>query len=305
MCKSKNGEVISNFNKSFDRCKLKGTDFSGFRITPFSLLEFLGIVPPHFILNDIPQEVFRDKNPGTITDFILKKAKKFYSESAVLTIDYLKQKEEEQLKYVEYEAFPLFKACVSETLESKNAIDLIHGSLAFDYLFKIDFPKELEKIMMQYFSSHFFLDYPLSPLGKFRYTKKLWDGFIGKEGTRYPHAGINSEIKKSMSIKKQRDYLDCDVIHWLCYGLPYNGKRAQVAFITYEKAFQIFDRAIVHKMIGKRLFELCDKDLQGKYRDTFHHVGGYIIFSKKDGEIEEVAELNELFSNAHQINVVL
>jgi len=299
-CKSKNGIFIINLNASLSRyLYLKNSEITAFKLTPFGLLEFLGIVPPHPTSIEIPDNISELGNSRAIADHIIAAVKDFYSTCDELKLHNLMAKCTEQEAYVEYEAKPLFDICVKNLLNQPNIEEVIAGFLAFDYLYKYRFNSELEKIMLQYLSVHFFLDDAFSSsLSKFRLSKRVWDKI--REDLVKQYKNNEEKLKvievytKSMKIKNQRDFLDGDLVHSIAYGHEYNGQRCRVVALTCDDAFNVCDRVVLHRLVGDVIYNNCDKNVKALFEKMAQHKGGFVVTCNDDGHFTKILDISQL-----------
>jgi hypothetical protein len=299
-CKSKNGAFIINLNASLSRnIYLKNSEITAFKLTPFGLLEFLGIVPPHPPSIEIPDDILCTENSRAISDYIITSAKYFYSTCDELKLHNLNAKCTEQEAYVEYEAMPLFDICVKNILKQPNIEEVIAGFLAFDYLYKYRFNAVLEKIMLQYLSVHFFMDDIFSSsLSKFRLSKRVWDkireDLIKKYKNNEDKLKVIEIYTKSMKIKNQRDFLDGDLVHSIAYGHEYNGQRCRVVALTCDDAFNVCDRVVLHRLVGDVIYDNCDKNVKALFEKMAKHKGGFVVTCNDDGHFTKTLDISQL-----------
>ncbi len=299
-CKSKNGAFILNLNASLSRnLYLKNSEITAFKLTPFGLLEYLGIVPPHPTSIEIPANISESANSRAIADHIIIAAKAFYSACDELKLRNLKAKCAEQEAYVEYEARPLFDICVKNILDQPNIEEVIVGFLAFDYLYKHRFNVELEKIMLQYLSVHFFMDDAFSSsVSKFRLSKRVWDKI--REDLVKQYKNDEEKLKlieiytNSMKIKNQRDFLDGDLVHYIAYGHEYNGQRCRVVALTCDDSFNVCDRVVLHRLVGDVIYNNCDKNVKALFQNMAKHKGGFVVTCNDDGHFTKILDISQL-----------
>jgi hypothetical protein len=298
-CKSIGGKYISNLNKCLDaNAYLKNEKITAFKITPFSLLEFLGIVAPNPGDIDISLYLRSKTDIKEIASYIVRESKQFFIENPMLQLENLRLKAEEQKQYVEPEAMDLFEICVLHPLASDGIVNTIATFLSFDYLYKYQFSPALEQEMHAYFSVHFFLDGDFSgSLSKFRFSKRLWDRSLSSLEKISSNNSENSvdlkRIGNSMKIKNKRDFLDGDLVHYVAFGYVHKGKRAKVVALTCDAAEVVADRVAVHRSIGKAIFENCEQTVKDRFRSAAMHRGGFVVTCDDEGMFSRVISIAE------------
>ncbi|WP_175107478.1 hypothetical protein [Pararobbsia alpina] len=293
-CKSSNGAFIIQLNSELGRYPyLKNDDITAFKMTPFGLLEYLGIVPPKAPIISIPSSVASSKSGTVIAGHVIKEAKKFYVARPELSVEHLSKKCEER-KYVDPAAIDLFDICVEHPLRSESVERTIINALAFDYLYKYVFSENLLRNVLPFLFASFFLDdAQSSSVSKFRLSKRLWDkGKAFRKNAPDEQAGISfEELDKAMQIKNQQDYLDGDIVHFVAYGMSHEGQQCRVVAFTCDDNATVANRVIVHRNIGELIYAACEPDMKQRFEQVVSRQAGYVVTCDSTGRFTAISDL--------------
>jgi hypothetical protein len=259
------------------------------RISPFGLLEALGVVPtmpPQRKLD------FRGKQPKDVYLELFAHAREFFRKQPELQRDFLERKHQEQLAYLAPEARGLFEVCVTGVL--KRGIDvtgLFATFLAEDYFLKYPFTREEFGMMGEFFAAMFFCDVPEhSPTSRFRLSMLMFNflrrGIQSQPGFDRRGAAFN--------VKSDRDLLDTDIVQELTYGFPFDGTRHRVVALTFDQASVVKDRACWHRQVGIGLAAKCSASVTQPF---LSHPGGLIVQSDPTGAVIEMIDLSGQFAD--------
>lgn len=215
------------------------------RISPFALLEALGIVvtmPPR------PDLKWRGRDPKDIHRDLFDNACGFFRNLPELQEGHLRQKLAEQVAYVIPEARPLFDTCVTGILNRGIDINGVFATfLAADYFFKYPFTRDAFVAMGAFFGAAFFVDAPdESPVSRFRLTMRMFDLIRGNIRSMPEY----KERARALSVKHSRDLLDTDIVQDVTEGYPYKGLRHRVVALTFDDAKIVEARACLHRQVG-------------------------------------------------------
>jgi hypothetical protein len=250
ICSSPNGDVIRKLYNSISNLPFnKFSNKIAFKLTPFSILEEIGVTPPK-MYKILTAEIILLDDAASIAEYLTLKAKKYYMESEFISLDYLNKKAIEQEKYVTIEAKKIYYELVKERINEEGFIDYLYNQLIMDYLMKFDYGIELEERMLSFFNLQFFISDNIlfnisNDINKFRLARKLWNKYYN-----YNHNNnllINSldSYNKAMGLDKHGDYLDCELIHFCCVGVFFNQERLPVISYTTDDPENIIPRIII------------------------------------------------------------
>ena len=263
------------------------------RVSPFALLEALGVVPK---MPPKPDVDFSAKSPNDVYRQIFDYACDYFRKLPELQDAYLRQKQSEQAAYVIPEALGLFDSCVTGILARDIDINGVFATfLAGDYFFKFPFTRDVFISMGAFLGAAFFSDVPeSSPVSRFRLSMRMYD-FIRNDMRSVPGHEKQSD---SLKIKADRDLLDTDIVQDVTYGYPYEGERHRVVALTFDSANVVESRAILHRQAGISMAKKCTgADFIREVVNPFLlHPGGIIIQCDASGKIIDTVDLSERFS---------
>jgi hypothetical protein len=278
--------------------KRRGLDFgavgTAVRLSPFGLLEALGIVVP---MPPMIQVEWATSGPKEIYSHLFKSADEFFRQLPKLQISHLRKMHDEQIAYVNSEARSLFEMCVTGILA--RDIDLngvLSTFLASDYFFKYQFNRDQFAKMSEFLACAFFCDVPAeSPVSRFRLSKRMFD-FIQPKMRLLPEYERKSSALK---IKNDRDFLDTDIIQEITYGFPFEGTRHRVVALTFDSAECLEARALLHRQTGICWARKCtsDKFVSEVVKPFLSHPGGLVLQVDKTGAIINVVDLRDRFAS--------
>ena len=153
LCKPSNGHAFKNLCGSINNFSfLEGKHDIPFKLTPFSILEAIGLKPPQMYQVCLPSEIIQAQDPTDIVIFLSLKAKEFYRESKNISLEKIHLYATKQEKYVNDEAKTLYYDLVINRIDEEGFIDYLQNQLIMDYLLKYDY-QEIDDIMLGFFGS--------------------------------------------------------------------------------------------------------------------------------------------------------
>ena len=266
------------------------------RISPFGLLEGLGVVPkmPPFRKIEV-----RGKEPKDVYLELFDYAREFFRMLPELQRDFLERKHQEQLAYLNPEARSLFEICVTGILKRDLDMNgLLATFLAEDYFLKYPFTRSEFDFMGQFLAALFFCDIPEhSPASRFRLSMLLYN-FIREAMKSQP--GYDQRAP-AFKVKSDRDLLDADIVQEVTYGFPLDGMRHRVVALTFDQARVVEDRACWHRQAGLSLAAKCSATVAQPF---LAHPGGMIVQSDPTGAIIEMIDLSTRFPEVGLANAL-
>jgi hypothetical protein len=294
--KSQNNQLLRTLVPAL---RARGLEFglgttTAIRVSPFALLEALGIVPtmpPKLEINCIgkdPKEIYRE---------LFDDACAFFRQLPELQEAFLRRKHAEQIAYVNPEALELFNVCVTGILERDIDITGVFATfLASDYFLKYPFKREVFNSMRAFLAVIFFSDVPEnSPASRFRLSMRMFD-LIREQMQSLPEYATESAALK---IKNSRDLLDTDIVQDITYGFPFNGERHRVVALTFDEARVVLTRAHLHRQVGLSLATKCTEDafVREVVRPFITHPGGLVVQCDRTGSIVQTIDLSSRFAS--------
>jgi hypothetical protein len=268
------------------------SDLTAIRISPFALLETLGVVPT---MPPKPDLKWRGRDPKEIYRELFDYACEFFRNLPELQDGRLRQKHAEQVAYVTPEARPLFDTCVTGILNRGIDITGVFATfLADDYFFKYPFTRDAFIAMGAFFGAAFFSDVPEeSPVSRFRLTMRMFD-LIRENMRALP--GYEQQAR-ALSVKNSRDLLDTDIVQDVTYGYPHKGLRHRVVALTFDEAKIVEVRACLHRQVGFSMAAKCTGAdfVRTVVQPFLAHPGGLVIQCNQAGAIFATVDLSARF----------
>jgi hypothetical protein len=286
---SPDGVALRTLNDALERLPLlRNGDLTALKMTPMGVLEALGVVPPGAPPIRIgPAMVHRPAHE--VAEHLLTQFKNFLAKSVILSRSSLEQAAEAQRKFTTYEAQTLFDICVMHPINTAGFHETVLTCIAFDYLYKFQFPRPLTREMHHFFVAGLFSTKGLaSHLGKFRVARRMWEELYPKLLAANPGREHHLELyNRSMSIKNARDYLDCDIVHFLSIGYDTGADHLPVAVFTQDDLHVLVDRVSVFKSVLHVTRSLLTAEARAQLSpDALNHEGGVIIHCTEDCKID-------------------
>lgn len=293
--------ALTHRNSQGDRARLlrdiRAMEVAGsgrlfFALTPFSVLEAIGVVPPSPSLDfaPIPIEAGREAEAiEKMSDEILRQALEFYEQTPALSEANLLFKADEQRLHTRPDALPFFDRCITDVIKNREARCHMIACLAVDTLFKFDFPcRTLPFFQVRFLAMLFSVDEIDNSVSLFRVVKKIWDAVYSRM-YRDP-ASFNRErllkAQKHMEIKKSRDLVDCDLIHYLCVGFMTGDHRSPVIGCTTDDLDTIVTRIAVFKTIQEQYSKDALKMMGRKRNEVVRHEPGTVIHCTPNARVK-------------------
>jgi len=173
----------------------------------------------------------------------------------------------------------------------------IKKSIAFDYLFKFQFSRTLAAQMHMFFLALFFHTEGLpGHVGKFRFARRLWEQLYSDLLRMNPGKKDVLELyNRSMSIKNAQDYLDCDIVHFLCFGYEAGDCHFPVVVFTQDDLHTTMNRISAFKGTMASAKTMTDPAALASFnRDTISHAGGILVPCSKDGGFQDYVRVSDI-----------
>jgi hypothetical protein len=298
---SKNGEFLKNFEKSIKSHRifkdLTNQDIF-YSITPFSIIEALGVTIP-FPKNLIPNEKLKIKTYKEDFKELKTKAEKYFENLEDLKYENLLKKANEQSLYTNSESKQLEEILISNPLKIKELNKYFIQGFVFDYLCKYEFPLDIQNLVFSEFliPTFFLNDKEISRFSKFRIIKRLWDNTYNQfEKSKILDKTLFKELNNSMKLKRNKDFLDCEIIHFSTIGDLINENHNPVYSFTMDKKETVINRVIVYKSM---LYTFINKYLTEKQYNKHKNIinewkQGMIVFCDNKGNFIESIDVSNI-----------
>lgn len=230
-------------------------------ITPFMLLEVIGVIPDPYKPSDATKnkinELSEDQSTDTevIKKIVYDEALGYFSSLCQLTADKLKRKTREQKDYCSEKGRKVFDDMFQMAMSKPKFEEELHQKLAFDAIYKYEYPSAVQKKMVGSFSVDVFRgvdgDWDISQA---RAAVKAWLALRETMLKIYSLETVD-KIQSQIMLKKKEDYLDTELVHFGVVGKNYNGDLFPVHCFTCD------DDEKIKRRIG--LFKDFLKPVQG------------------------------------------
>ncbi len=296
---SENGVFIKNFKNSIEKHTIiKNITHNNlvYSITPFSILEALGITIPYS-----KNLIYNEKTKAYKEGFknLKKQAENYFENLEILKIQNLLNAAEKQSIYTNSESKELEKTLIFNPLKTEGFYKYLLKGVVFDYLCKYEFPQETQKqIFSEFLIPTFFLnDRDISRFSKFRIIKRLWDNsYYGLEKSTILENKFIKKLNQAMKLKRNKDFLDCEIIHFSTIGDLVNENHNPVFSFTTDKKETVINRIIVYKsMINLFINNLLTIEQYENYKHLINNWRqGMIIFCDKEGHFKESIDISNI-----------
>ncbi len=114
----------------------------------------------------------------------------------------------------------------------ENLGEILHGHLAFDFLYRFRFPEQLREDIFDFLAASLFAaGETVSGLSKVRIVKALWDRYYERLLKRNPGARADVQaLDREIGPKTFQDFLDWEALHHAVLG--YGDERKRVRPVT-------------------------------------------------------------------------
>lgn len=181
---SPDGAVIHRLNAEIKKSRIADAAEFGFCMTPFQLLEVLGIAVPDI---GIAIKPIKGQSPRQLLDQVFNDARVKFAAFPELSQESLARRAHERRSYLPDQAHALFDTCIAAPCSQPDLSHQIASVLAWDYGLKSVFPKDVAREVDR--SLAVLLLVPgLSHLSRFRIAKRMWDHFYAKARHWVPNA---------------------------------------------------------------------------------------------------------------------
>ena len=298
---SKDGEALRRLNQSlgeFDLLKTISKGDKDYKLTPYTLIEALGVIVPAWNL-EIPSNLKGKKTVPQLVNYVMQKSYQFYSMHPNLTKEHLLEMANAQSLHTDISTYSkkLEQSCIYNLIESPAFCHDITEYLCFDFVCKQDYPKELILPLLDYLFVTNHYDNPITSLSKYRLVKQQWKhiNHLYKKDATIDLARLKS-FETSMKLKTEGDGLDCDLIHLVCVGDYVNNDYSPVIAFTCDDRDIVTDRIVTYKSLNAMYVDIIlSKEPPLKANLVFTKwKQGIVVFCNKDGTINDYLEVDKL-----------
>lgn len=265
LAKDHGGKKLDHFNRSLIELNIIDSPRSvELLASPFSLLESIG--SPHRKIEtpqiELPKELLEEGDPENIKEYLLKSSIAYFSKTPSLSLNSLQNAVEVQSNFGTEFGRDLFKRVISNYTRSSSFEEYIHQALAFDYIQKYPYPKELIKKMVTSFA-----------VGAFRAPEQgyniCWSRIIGHLWNSIEPSDLERyQISKEDNLKvKREDYLykfnsdlmDTELTHIAAVGWCADENLHPVICFTSDPPEKVKFRIAIYKALLDSVEERISK----------------------------------------------
>jgi hypothetical protein len=278
-------------------------------LTPFSLLEAIGIRAPtpalFYTRSPIRSgekdqvkldEERRETIDGAIDD-LLGQAINFYEQCPAISQANLKARAVEQRGYTKPTALGFFDRYVTNVLADVNARRHMIACLAADAVFKFNFPHDLlPHFHEQFLRMLFSRDEIDNSAGLFRVMKRIWDVLYTQmyaDSQNFNRERL-AQAQQRMAIANDHDFLDCELVHYLCVGYVVGQNRSPVIGFTTDDFKTVEMRIAVFKATAEQYRQSILQITNHTEEELVHHEQGTLVRCGSDAQLLEFVHVKDI-----------
>lgn len=219
-------------------------------LTPMAFLEVIEAEVPEYDPFPLPPSVLKSGESVMATSVIVRLAVDRFREAPALKPEALTKRVEELRPAAPPAALDLFDLCLSGFVTREHFPEEVYRHLAFDYLYRFQFPEVLREEVFEFLcASLFAAGMNVAGLSKMRIIKQIWDRAY--ERLLKGNVGARGEIQildREMKPRTRRDYLDWELVHYAVLGYPDDEDWGQpVTAFTLESDERSRTRTVAYK----------------------------------------------------------
>ncbi|MGZ8667425.1 MAG: hypothetical protein ACXWZM_09995, partial [Solirubrobacterales bacterium] len=269
-----------------------------FELTPLGFLDAIDVEPTPYEAFRLPPNVTRTGESVLVTGFIAQMARDHFAKSAPLQASALRSRVEAMRQKTAPAAHELFDLCLTRFVSREGFESDIHGHLAFDFLYRFQFPLALHEQIFDFLAASLFAaGESVSGLSKIRIVKAIWDRAYEKLLKKHP--GRRTEIQaldREMRLRTFRDYLDWEVLHYSILGFAAGNRAHPVAAFTPDPEEVVKARCTAYKTALRAFLDQINlEELATTLRPRLNAwQPGFLGPCKEDGTFEAVISTGDL-----------
>ncbi|HYO12724.1 MAG TPA: hypothetical protein VE685_05985 [Thermoanaerobaculia bacterium] len=299
LCASGETAALDGFLASLARHRLSpGGGLPALAMTPLAFLDAVGVDSPQYEAFSLPQNVTRSGESSLITGFVVAMAKELFSKAPELQTEALQKRVEELRQKTHPAAHELFDLCLTAFLSRPKFAEEIHTHLAFDFLYRYQFPDALREAVFDFLAvSLFAAGESVSGVSKMRVIKVFWDRSYERLLKKYPGArGEIQALDRAMKLRTYRDFLEWEVVHHSILGYGVGEVDRPVAAFTLESEETVRARCSAYKSALRAfLDQIGREELETTFRAKLKAwKPGLLAPCREDGTFDTVVSTGEL-----------
>jgi hypothetical protein len=268
--------------------------------TPFSILEASGVKPPKFSIK-ISETSLRNLTVNERFETLFSGALATLKNQPELQSNSLLACARQQLDFYTCPiAQPFFDELVVKRIKTPNFESELQVSLALDYVYKFDFPKDIQNEM----HCAFLIDLLRAPNSKinpgmFRAMSILWKEFSPTLlRNSWLSKNYHDYLIKVSALKKNGDYLDSEFIHYVCAGFFHDRSFKKVIGLTADPKDAVVKRCGMHLMLLKAAWDMINAIRQREKFELpftqYQFAPGLVGICSQDGRIVDLLSTKRL-----------
>lgn len=222
-------------------------------ISPYLLFEYIGLTIPQPPQITVPKELSKSMDAVAIATHIYDQARSFFQNEPALQAASFRKYAANKKTYLGASCKQIFEDSIDPILIPHDFTERVYDYLAWDYVLKHQYGKQLDVRMHIAFPSWYFgwtrrgFEFPAG-----RFLKVNWDRMYqlqvkkSKE-TKTPITVDLDRMNKSMDFGTKDDYVDTELLQKLITGTVVNGVRRPVHAFTCDVEQKIHDRILAFK----------------------------------------------------------
>lgn len=264
-------------------------------LSPFTFLEAIGSVIPRFDFK-IPKQLLEEEKVPELVRHVLSAGFAFYASCESLKRPALMKRALEQQRFNQSNNYAreFEQLCVYNPLKYEAFEQSLHKTLAFDFLCKQPYPKQIVIPLLRYLMGSNFYHNPLLTISKFRLLTLHWR-FVEDQYNREGYFSLKrmESFRKSMSLKTTGDTLDCELVHLACIGKYIQEEFQPVLAFTMDDKQIITDRILAYRSLSHAFSQTVKDEFQ---QLSIYHMWreGVVAFCNKDGAVYDYLIVRDL-----------
>ncbi len=261
LCRKSNEHAVDRFFNSLHRLAVLGKCRTDYITTPFILLEAIGVKGPSIPTISIAKDILESKSVEDVKEDVFNHALSHFSNHPNLSPITLRKRAQEQLNHSSDMGKQLFHRSIGHKVQNQGFEDLIYKNLAFDYMYKFEYPLEAQRLI----HASFAIDVHRAltngwEISQFRAARNSWKHLHSRVVKEKIFSDENLvQIQDSIRLENRADLLDTELIHYAVIGKLVGDALRPVDCFTCDKEEQIKHRIGLYKSFLKPVWDVFDK----------------------------------------------
>lgn len=280
-------DFFQQFTESTKSCNFP--DHNSLYITPFSVLEYLGLKIEHPII--LPKK-FPEHQVNEEIEKIISNAYQFYNKQELLSPKAIKLRLDDIETYVINEGKIYFDR-LKDYIHSDFSISSLSYHLTADFIHNFPFPIERRRDAFVRLSMdilrNIYVPYEVS---KFRLVQNDWDSQWAR--LKKESSGSLSRFDKSIRMKSKGDFLDSDIVHLTTLGIYTSEKTYPLVAVTSDNPEDIIGRISLYKGLIRFLKYFIKTQNGLENFPILENTEGIIFYANNEGKFIGKSTVSEI-----------